>query len=69
MIVFLCCTVQLQNATSFATFEGYAGAHWPKETASVANRSANSVPWPGLEHAAWPFGGEPNGTLLVWESR
>jgi hypothetical protein len=28
----------IQNATSFATFEGYAGAHWPKETAAVTVR-------------------------------
>ena len=59
---------QLENASSFAAFEGYAGAHWPKETAAVANGSAVSVPWAGLDHAAWPFGGEPNGTVLVWES-
>ncbi len=61
---------QLQNATSFAAFEGYPGAHWPKETGAVANRSAGGidVPWLGLQHAPWPFGGAPNGTLLVWES-
>lgn len=59
---------QLTNASSFAAFEGYAGAHWPKETAAVANCSAVSVPWAGLAHAAWPFGGEANGTVLVWES-
>jgi hypothetical protein len=59
---------QLQNATSFATFEGYPGAHWPKETAVVANRSGITVPWLGLDHAPWPFGGAPNGTLLAWES-
>ena len=61
---------QLQNATAFASFEGYAGAHWPKETGAVANRTASGidVPWLGLDHALWPFGGSPNGTLLVWES-
>ena len=59
---------QLANATAFAAFEGYRGAHWPKETAAVANGSAVSVPWAGLDHAPWPFGGQPNGSLLVWES-
>jgi len=59
---------QLQNATSFATMEGYKGAHWPKETATVANRSSMSVPWLGLGHASWPFGGSPNGSMMLWES-
>ena len=30
--------------------------------------SGITVPWLGLDEAEWPFGGEPNGTLLVWES-
>jgi hypothetical protein len=61
---------QLENATAFAHFEGYPGAHWPKETGAVANRSVGGVdvPWLGLGNAPWPFGGAPNGTLLVWES-
>ena len=60
----------LPNATAFATQEGYHGAHWPKETAAVANRSAGGfgVPWLGLDHAAWPFGGVANGSILTWES-
>lgn len=61
---------QLQNASAFAALQGFAGAHWPKETASVANRSAGGidVPWLGLDNSPWPFGGAPNGSLLVWES-
>ena len=58
----------LQNATSWATFQGYEGARWPKETAAVANGAVNSVPWMGLDHASWPFGGAPNGSLLTWEA-
>ena len=27
-----------------------------------------SVAWPGLSYSPWPFGGAPNGTMLVWES-
>ena len=40
------------------------------EQAAVANRSGAGidVPWPGLRHSPWPFGGAPNGSLLVWES-
>lgn len=26
------------------------------------------MPWLGLDYAEWPFGGAPNGTLMVWES-
>jgi hypothetical protein len=59
---------QLENASAFAAFEGYAGAHWPKETATVANRSGIDVPWLGLDFAPWPFGGAANGSLMVWES-
>jgi hypothetical protein len=60
----------LQNASAYASFEGYPGAHWSKCEAPVSNRSAGglTVPWLGLDHAPWPFGGEPNGTLLAWES-
>lgn len=61
---------QLQNASAFAAFEGYEGAHWPKETAAVGNRSAQGIDaaWLGLDHIPWPFGGQANGTMLVWES-
>jgi hypothetical protein len=59
---------QLVNATAYAAMQGYEGAHWPKETAAGYNASMFPVPWPGLDHAAWPFGGAPNGSLLVWES-
>ena len=38
---------QLQNATAYAAFEGYTGAHWPKETAAVVNRR-----WGGADLAA-----------------
>ena len=59
---------QFVNATAYASLQGYAGAHWPKETAAGVNASMFNVPWVGLDHAAWPFGGAPNGTMFVWES-
>lgn len=49
---------------------GYAGAHWPKETAILANRSVSGlgVPWLGAATTPWPFGGAANGTIAVFES-
>ena len=59
---------QLANATAYAAMQGYKGAHWPKETAAGVNASMFGVPWVGLDHSPWPFGGAPNGSVLVWES-
>ena len=60
----------LSNASAWAAFQGYRGARWAKETAAARPAAAGgvSVPWLGLDHAPWPFGGSPNGSLLVWES-
>lgn len=65
----------LQNATSVASAQGYAGARWPKMVAAVANRSGSGIdaPWVGLQYAPLPtavHNGSVEGLapLLAWES-
>jgi hypothetical protein len=57
----------LPNATAYAAFQGYGGARWFKETASVPNRTAIDVQWLGTDFAPAPPNLQP-GTLLTWEA-
>jgi hypothetical protein len=61
----------LPNVTAYAAFQGYGGARWLKESASVLNRSGVDVPWLGLDYAPFPFNNGSTdgvGTLLSWEA-
>ena len=54
----------LQNSSSYAAFQGYDGARWPKMTAEVNNRSGIDVPWLG-EACVSCDGSEHSGTTAV----
>lgn len=71
----------LPNSTTYAAFQGYDGARWPKMIAVIANSSGIDVPWPGMDFSPFPFnggstdgfgnllvldGGSPVGPLLIW---
>lgn len=60
----------LPNVTAYAQFQGYKGARWLKETASVMNRTGGiDVKWLGSDYASFPFGNPDDyGTLLTWEA-